>query len=316
MSIIQTIDIIPDIHANLNRLTRTLSHLGYREADPSWMHADGRVAAFLGDFIDMGSQNAAVISIVRAMVANGNAVAVMGNHELNALLYHELVANSVGAADEFMRAHSCKNTAQHRTFLDEFPLGHPPTRDILDWFLTLPVFLELRGLRLIHACWDSMHIETIRRRSPDGLLQRSDLQELAVEDRGTPFAKAVLHVLKGPEVELPHPHSFIDINEQPRTAVRLKWWQEHSHTWRAAALSVPDPSELPDTEIAADTGIEFYAATERPVFFGHYKRSGKPALDSRNALCLDYPLHACAYRWDGEPELEAERLVIVSDAKF
>lgn len=303
------LDIIPDIHADIDRLVRTLSYLGYRKTDQSWVHPEGRMAAFLGDFIDTGEQNAAVISLVRAMEQRGHAMAIMGNHELNALLYHEPGSNSDGTNDGYMRAHIAKNTDQHQTFLNEFPVGHPQTRDVLDWFLTLPVFLELPGLRLVHACWDTTHIETIRWRNPDGRLRRSDLQELALENQATPFAKAVLHTLKGAEAELPHPHSFLDKSQHRRTAVRLKWWQEDACTWRSAALSVPDVSDLPETLVATETGINFYGATEKPVFFGHYKRLGQPLLDAPNAQCLDYPHHACAYRWDGESELRGERLI-------
>jgi len=84
------------------------------------------------------------------MQQHGQAIAVMGNHELNALLYHERGTNSEGLADGFMRAHSAKNTAQHQTFLDEYPLDQSATREVKDWFLTLPLFLDLPGLRLIH----------------------------------------------------------------------------------------------------------------------------------------------------------------------
>ncbi|MDG3574761.1 metallophosphoesterase [Rhizobium sp. YJ-22] len=306
-----SIDIIPDIHADMERLTRTLVHLGYRKTEQAWAHPEGRIAAFLGDFIDMGTQNAAVISLVRAMQQRGHAVAILGNHELNALLYHEPGVNSDGTNDGYMRAHNAKNTRQHQTFLREFPLDHPRTRDVLDWFLTLPVFLDLPGLRLIHACWDSMHIETIRERSKDGRLQRVDLQELAFEDGTTSFAKAVLTVLKGPEAELPSPHHFLDIKGHERSAVRLNWWQPGARTWRTAALSVPDPSGLPDTPVADVVRLNFYGADQKPVFFGHYKRCGQPMLDAPNALCLDYPLQPCAYRWDGERELRSEGLVSI-----
>ncbi|KQW84455.1 metallophosphoesterase [Ensifer sp. Root127] len=306
-----SIDIIPDIHADIDRLTRTLVHLGYRETEQAWAHPEGRIAAFLGDFIDMGTQNAAVISLVRAMEQRGHAVAILGNHELNALLYHEPGANSDGTNDGYMRAHNAKNTLQHQTFLDEFPLGHSQTRDVLEWFLTLPVFLDLPGLRLIHACWDSENIETIRKRNPDGRLQRSDLQELAFEDQATPFAKAVLTALKGPEAELPSPYRFRDIKNHERSAVRLSWWQPGAETWRAAALSVPNPTDLPDTPVTEVMKIDFYKADQKPVFFGHYKRLGQPVLETSNALCLDYHHQPCAYRWDGETELSGERLISI-----
>ncbi len=259
----------------------------------------------------MGTQNAAVISLVRAMEQRGHAVAILGNHELNALLYHEPGANSDGTNDGYMRAHNDKNTSQHQTFLDEFPLGHPRTRDVLDWFLTLPVFLDFPGLRLIHACWDSMHIETIRKRNPDGRLRRSDLQELAFEDQDTPFSKAVLTVLKGPEAELPSPYSFFDTKGHRRSAVRLNWWQPSAGTWRAAALSVSNPNDLPDTPVTDVMKVNFYETDQKPVLFGHYKRVGQPVLETSNALCLDYHHQPCAYRWDGETKLSSDRLISI-----
>jgi predicted MPP superfamily phosphohydrolase len=86
-------DIIPDIHADIDRLTQTLSTLGYVEGRGTWGHPEGRIAAFLGDFIDMGRANRSVLNLVRAMRDQGHAVAIMGNHELNALLYHRRGVN-------------------------------------------------------------------------------------------------------------------------------------------------------------------------------------------------------------------------------
>ncbi len=305
------LDIIPDIHADIDRLTRTLSYLGYRETSECWVHPEGRTAAFLGDLIDMGTQNAAVIALVRAMEQRGQAIAIMGNHELNALLYHARGENSEGTTDGYMRAHNNENTHQHRTFLNEFPVGAPQTAEVLDWFMTLPLFLDLPVLRLIHAYWDDVGVELVRRRRDDGRLRRSDLQELAFEKGGTGFARAVLLSLKGPEAELPTGLSFRDKNQRERTAVRLNWWETGERTWRAAALSIPDPKQLPDTPLPATEFMRFYDKDGKPVFFGHYKRSGQPALETSNALCLDYPGQPCAYRWDGETKLSSDRLIMI-----
>ena len=153
-------DIIPDIHADMDRLTQTLLSLGYVADRAAWAHPEGRIAVFLGDFIDIGRANRAVLNLVRAMCDQRSAVAIMGNHELNALLYHQPGLNADGTDDGFMRAHSAKNMAQHQTFLDEFPVGHPDTARMLDWFLMLPLFLDLDGLRLVHACWDDTRVAT------------------------------------------------------------------------------------------------------------------------------------------------------------
>ncbi len=305
------IDVIPDIHADLDRLTKTLTYLGYRESASCWAHPEGRIVAFLGDFIDGGDQNSVVISLVRAMQRHGHAIAIMGNHELNALLYHEHGENSERTSDGFMRAHTLKNTAQHETFLKEFPIGAPQTQEVLDWFMTLPLFIDLPGIRLVHAYWDDRHIDTIRRRTGDARLKRDDLQELAFETDASPFADAVLSSLKGPEAELPHGHSFTDIKGHTRTAVRLKWWQAGDRTWRSSALSVPRSDDLPDTPVIESGGINFYGAQEKPVFFGHYKMLSQPELAAHNALCLDYIERPCAYRWNGEQLLSTDNLILV-----
>jgi hypothetical protein len=304
-------DIIPDIHADMNRLTQTLLSLGYVVARAAWVHPEGRIAAFLGDFIDMGRANRAVLNLVRAMCDQGSAVAIMGNHELNALLYHQPGLNADGTDDGFMRAHSSKNMAQHQTFLDEFPVGHPATAEMLDWFLMLPLFLDLGGLRLVHACWDDTRVATILDRRPNGVLALDDLQEIAMEKDASGFAEAVLTTLKGPEAELPAPHHFHDIKGHRRTALRLKWWQSGAMTWRDAALSVPDPETLPATPIEGEVAFRAYAAEAKPVFFGHYKRLGSPAIDAPNAACLDYPRVTCAYRWAGETRLDPQNLILI-----
>lgn len=170
----ERIDVIPDIHADFGRLIRTLTHLGYRETDKGWQHPEGRIAAFLGDLIDMGSDNEAVISTVRAMETNGSAVAIMGNHELNALLYHRRGENADRNGDGWMRSHNQTHTKQHQTFLREFPLGGANTGDVLEWFLTLPLYLDLGGIRLVHAYWSDAHIRVIRERTDDGRLRDSD----------------------------------------------------------------------------------------------------------------------------------------------
>jgi len=306
----QAYDIIPDIHADIGRLTQTLSTLGYLPGGASWSHPEGRIAAFLGDFIDMGRANRAVLTLVRAMHDQGQAVAIMGNHELNAILYHRPGLNADGTNDGYMRAHSCKNRNQHQTFLDEYPLGHPDTNGVIDWFLTLPLFLDLGGLRLVHACWDEDRIATIMARRPDGLLAIDDLQEIALENDASGFAEAVLTTLKGPEAELPAPHHFLDINGHRRTALRLKWWKSGAITWRDAALSVPEPETLPGTPIDGQVAFRAYPAEAKPVVFGHYKQDGAPAIDAPNAVCLDYPKIACAYRWSGEGRLDPRNLIV------
>ena len=60
-----------------------------------------------------GPQQRRVLEIVRPMVEAGSALAVMGNHEFNAIAY--FTADGEGG---HLRARNEKNTRQHQVFLD------------------------------------------------------------------------------------------------------------------------------------------------------------------------------------------------------
>ena len=287
-------DVIPDIHGDIDRLEATLRALGWRQSARGWRPPEGRSAAFLGDFIDGGSGNAAVVATVRDLVERDLAVAVMGNHELNAVLFHTAGQNKSKEQDGWMRVRSAKNLRQHGSFLAEFPPGADATREVLDWFLTLPLFLELDGVRVVHACWDQSHIERIAVRRPDARLRPEDLQEVALEE--TAFARSVAETLNGPDAQLPEGYSFHDAAGHRRERIRLAWWRSEARDWRDLALSVPDVECLPVGPASADVTTKVYPEHEPTVFVGHYKMVGYPRVERTNAICLDYPKVPCAYR--------------------
>lgn len=292
----QTWTVIPDLHADPARLEATLRML---EPGP---------LAFLGDFIDAGRStpcpdDAAVLNRVRDLVARG-AVAVMGNHELNAILYHRLGVDGVP-----LRTRSGKNAAQHRSFVEAFGTATPAALEWTDWFLSLPLWLDLGGLRLVHACWNQPAIDVIAARRPDARLRAEDLAEVAAKT--TPFARAVDTLLTGPEIALPAGHGFVDAHGHRRDRVRIAWWRSAEKTWAEAALSVPDPAQLPTGPLPHAPEITLYPADAPPVLIGHYKMQDGPRIEAPNAACLDYPNQPCAYRWCGEAVLSERQLVTV-----
>lgn len=102
------IDIIGDIHGHANELRQLLESLGYALHGRGYRHAD-RKAVFVGDFLDRGPAIGEVIAIARAMVDAGHALAVMGNHEYNAIAFH---TPRPGKQGEWFRPHSDKNMKQ------------------------------------------------------------------------------------------------------------------------------------------------------------------------------------------------------------
>lgn len=89
-------DIIPDIHGQAEKLRLALKNLGWRRNGTTWKHPEpDRQIVFLGDFIDRGPENAAVIRIVRELMDAGRAQAIMP--DLNVIPDAELPDNLLKA---------------------------------------------------------------------------------------------------------------------------------------------------------------------------------------------------------------------------
>lgn len=276
-------DIIPDIHGQAAKLRLALENLGWRRNGTTWLHPEpDRQIVFLGDFIDRGPENGAVIRIVRELMDAGRAQAIMGNHELNAIHFHSVDPET----GEPLRPHDTDNLSQHGSFLEEFPLGASHTKDVLDWMTSLPLFIETDEFRAVHAAWIHSAIDDLRRQTGAGVLSGDQLIRAA--RKGDTFYDLAEAVAKGPEALLPHPHCFEDKGGKVRHHVRVKWWNGGARTWRQVAMSVPDVNQLPDEPLPDDLYAAIYPVGDKPVFFGHYWLSGEPELQSANALCLDY----------------------------
>ena len=72
------IDIIGDIHGELDALNELLAHLGY---DQFGRHPEQRTLVFLGDLIDRGPDSPGVIEKVSGLYFARRAQCIFGNHE-------------------------------------------------------------------------------------------------------------------------------------------------------------------------------------------------------------------------------------------
>ena len=81
-------DVIGDIHGHSDELEVLLQKLGFVKVNGVYSHPGGRKVVFVGDFIDRGPKIRETLYLVRDMVLSGNAQAVMGNHEYNAVCFH------------------------------------------------------------------------------------------------------------------------------------------------------------------------------------------------------------------------------------
>jgi Calcineurin-like phosphoesterase len=297
-------DIIGDIHGHAHELKALLLDLGYSRHKLGYRHPDRKVV-FVGDFVDRGPAIGEVIEIVRTMIDAGDALAVMGNHEYNAIAFHTPRPDKPG---EWFRSHSDKNLKQHQATMDQLSSGE--LADAIAWFKTLPAAIEIGGIRVAHASWLTEDIDRIN----DALINvsrfTSDFLTVA-EDAGSDLNISIENVLKGPELRMPSGHSIVDKAGHERNSVRIKWYEGGAgRTFRQHHLGTDN---VPDVEIDAGdlATFETYPRDAVPVFVGHYWLTGTPTPLAANVACTDYSVakggKLVAYRWDGESVLHADK---------
>jgi len=304
-------DLIGDIHGYADELAALLLKMGYVCRDGVYSHST-RTALFIGDYIDRGPKIRETLAIVKSIVDSGNAIALLGNHEYNALCYY--YQNPDGS---YLREHNDKNDNQQLQTEKQFE-NHPAEyKAYLDWFLTLPLYYESESFRAVHACWDNVCIEVLRSQLPDDRLTEELLYESTV--KGTDFHKAVEITLKGKEIKLPIEQSYTDIDGHKRREIRLRWWDDPRLLTFATASVVPI-ANLPDDSIhhAISHSSDYYNENEKMVFIGHYGLDCDPSIFipthfKDNVCCLDYGIakdgKLIAYRMDDETEVDNSKIV-------
>jgi len=304
-------DLVGDIHGHSRPLIALLEKLDYQCENGIYTHPERKII-FLGDFIDRGPNQRAVIDIVRPMIDSGSALSVMGNHEFNAIAFYTPDPENSG---QYLREHSEKNRRQHEVFLAEYE-NADDYADLISWFRALPLWLELEGLRVVHACWDRRLMRKLVEKYPDVNSYFSEDLVTAASRRDSEEFRVVETLLKGKEIPLPEGQSFYDKDGNPRHEIRMKWWGE-TETYRDCFLG-PDSAlcHIPDDPIGADHEIR-YAADDPPVFVGHYWLENEPKCLTPNVACLDYSVAAekggklVAYRWSGEQKLNDDNFIWV-----
>src|SRR6202789_1755570 len=150
-------DVIGDVHGQFDKLVALLTRLGYRDTGGTWRHPD-RSVIFVGDLIDRGPKQLATVDLVRRMVEAASARCVMGNHEFNAIAWATPDPDHAG---KFLRDHHKPgDREQHSAFLEEVECTHLQ-QALTDSFQTLPLWLDLGDLRVVHACWHQASIDLL-----------------------------------------------------------------------------------------------------------------------------------------------------------
>lgn len=209
------IDFIGDIHGHADELKQLLEKMGYTQKDNTYEHPERKVV-FVGDYIDRGPKIRETLEVVKNMVDYGQATALMGNHEYNAICFH-----TEKASGGHLRPHLIKNILQHYETIKQFQNRQKEYEKYIEWFMTLPLFFETDSYRAVHACWDQENIDDLKQTLVDGRLTE-DLLHQSVR-KGTRFNEAIDQTLKGKEMTMPNGQHFYDKEGHKRDKMRIKW---------------------------------------------------------------------------------------------
>ena len=308
-------DVIGDIHGYASALENLLKKMGYAKRDGVWRHPE-RQAVFIGDYVDRGPENIRTCRTVMDMQEAGAALAIMGNHEFNHLAYD---TPNPKKQREHLRKHNEKNNKQAQETIREFEKSPDDKRPILGWMKTLPLWLDLPGLRVVHAFWSPKAQEILKPHlAADNSIDWKSFPELAKgEEADSEVGNARSQLLSGAEYQLPGGISFPDSDGNPRGEVRLKWWKFDQLPLSLRDLALVSSEKLkkiPDKELSkSDLPGAQPDKDARPVIFGHYCMKPDGLFLGPRHVCVDASIakkgKLAAYQFSGERELSLGNLV-------
>jgi len=304
-------DLIGDIHGCENTLAELLEKLGYSRKNGVYQH-HARKVIFVGDVIDRGPRIREALSLVKGMVDQGFAYCILGNHEFNAVAY-TTVLDGPKPESPFMRHHNVRNDRLIKDTLAQFAPYPEEWRMYLEWFKTLPLFLDLNGLRVVHACWHHNSVALLQERAGK---RNAELRDIfpGLLNGERELSQAIDRLTRGTSLQYPDDRFVLSRDGIKRRIFRTKFWAKKPQTYQDVVFQPdPLPDDLKDRELSKkeSSKLVYYSDDEKPVFVGHYWLKGKPHLQKSNVACLDYSAvkygRLVAYRWDGEQKLHESK---------
>lgn len=274
------LDIVGDIHGELEALERLLRRLG---CDTEAATHD-RHLVFVGDLVDRGPDSPGVVRLVQRLVEAGIASCVAGNHELNVLAGDEKEGNGW----YFHHLDHHRGVPFDSAVL---PVAERPA--IRAFLASLPVVLERDDLRVVHACYDPASVGRLAEQGDLGELadaceaaivaelKQTGVLAAAMEERARyadfrdpqvqprrPLNAALQMILaeqrndpyrvltSGQEEAIPPDHDLFFVGGKWRLVRRARWWDRYDeapavvvgHYWRRRGPINTDKPDLFDAE--------------------------------------------------------------------
>lgn len=297
-------DIIGDVHGHAALLKMLLLELGYKKTETGYAHPE-RKAIFVGDFINRGPQIKKTVRMIRTMVDNHHAMAILGNHEINSI-----ISFTKNKQDVFLHndVYELKTLNDYRDTPEEWA-------DTIKWLRTLPLYLDLNDIRIVHACWSDDAIAYIHDNLPPGKMKKDVIRAL-VKNQEEKLSQNIWLLLKGPNFKMPGDMKVKNNKGVSPRTFRMRWWEEPTGK-TFEEISFESKYQFPHYTIPPQITPNFqpYPVDAPIVFFGHYCRSNGPYIIRHNLCCLDTCINGSksllGYRWNGEKQLSETNLVRV-----
>ena len=248
-------DIIGDVHGHASLLLELLEILGYEKNKGTFFHPLGHKIIFVGDLINRGPDTTKVLEIVQSLHSKKQAFAVLGNHEFRLI----------------------------QQFIKDPKRVDPKIKPFIPWIRSLPLFLEFRELRVVHAAWHFSSIEKLKNQSAeDTNFIRSTFETMSE------FGQAIDIILRGITVPIPNELNYFDRFGIQRKKARIRWWEggknkiDGSNFFPKSKTLLTESLTMKSPEIRQE-----YTHKERPLFLGHYCLPVDEPKVIKNVVCVD-----------------------------
>ena len=265
-----TYDLIGDVHGQFLKLKNVLEHLGYKKKKGVYSK-ENHCAIFIGDLVDRGENTVEVVELVKNMVEQGFAEAIMGNHEYN--LFGYLTKDD---KNNFLRPHNAKNKPEFRA---------------------------------VHACWDKASYQYIQKNMGSVMSKKNLVESYECGSKLENAVKMMLTgpELKLPK-EFSQKDSEGHFRTAMRYAW---WNKIKDKTYQEIAIKDSEFLPNIGVDIPDNFESQHYSSKRKPLFFGHYSMKGEPELMTSNVCCLDWVNkrnRIAVYRFKDEKILKAKNL--------
>lgn len=304
-------DIIGDVHGHASLLKKLLLKMGYVKTNGHYAHPS-RKAIFVGDFINRGSEIRKTIRIIRAMVESGSGHAILGNHELNAIIYH--LKDKQGFS--LVKQPSKYFISLFKT-INEYSSDSNEWQEHLKWMRSLPLYLDLGEIRVVHACWSDEAVQVADSIYEAGKIKKKIFRKIHRKS-DSKISRSVWLLTKGVNLKMPGDLKIATNKGVSPRSIRTRWWDKlEGKTFEQ--ISFESKFKLPEYTVPREILPQTYPyPPEAPiVFVGHYCRGRGPHIVKPNVCCVDSCVTGSktllAYQWRGEKELILNNLVQVEE---